>query len=176
MSRKLCIATLMVLGGFVAARPAWGQTSQIRGDGYLLATGKTYLHHAYDHARILKNYASTGEAVPSDVVMEHATAMKAGLTLAGKSYGKLSSAVTSDPEAGKRVAELQNRLNLLSDQVDQLEAACAKQSAVDSAKVTTLTSQISQALKANRVSHDQAYQAVTPSEGASWYTDGSFDE
>jgi hypothetical protein len=190
MTHSNSIVTLVVIAALLVVRSSSGQnpsgqnpsaqasapSAAVRGDAYLLTTGKNYNKHAYDHARILKHYASTGEPVPSDVVMEHTTGMRAGMTAAAKTYGKLSSAVTNDSDAGRQIAEMQDRLKMLDEKIARLQAVCAQQQQVEARQVTELTTQVAQALRANGLANSQAYQAVAPSAGASWYTDGSFDE
>ena len=74
MREKMFAIALAVLGAACLSGPVIGEdatSTDRQGGKYHLATGKTYNTHANDHARLLKKYASSGQAVPPVVVKEH---------------------------------------------------------------------------------------------------------
>jgi hypothetical protein len=157
---------LLALVAFAVARTAStllaadSAATARRGDHYHLATAKTQNIHANDHVRLLGKYAAASvEPVPAAVVKHHLDAIRANTQLAGKAYGKLSSAAKQDPAVSKQLAEINARLAKVNELVEQLETQ-SKDEAVESKAVIAKTIALSQELKATHQANkaiDQAF-------------------
>jgi hypothetical protein len=121
----LVAGAVMTTGGTALAQRA--ADAKVRGDAYYFYVGEVYRGHAGDHAFMLNQYASTGEPVPKEIVQEHATAMRADIVAAQKSYTKVSAATKKAPSAVAGLKEIENHHTAAIALCDKLDAEAAKQ-------------------------------------------------
>jgi uncharacterized membrane protein YccC len=143
----LLAAALIVVG----LNPTFASDQDVKsrqGGKYHVTAGRIHNMHANDHARMLRKYAALGDKVPSDVVQEHAAAIRSSTEAATKSFARLGKTAGDNAALAKQVAQLQKRLDKVSLVLKQLEAQSAG-SAADSKMVTARTNEISQHLRAN---------------------------
>jgi hypothetical protein len=154
----------------VGASVAWAddQDNARQGTKYHLVMGQTYNRMAGVHARVLTKYAAAGKQVPADVIKEHAAAIGVNVEAAKKSFAKLAKAGQGTPGVDKRVAEMQERLDKVSQQLKQLEAQVAKERA-ESSNVLSQVKVITTQLKANDATATQVDKESYDSDSSEYY-------
>ncbi|HEX4142313.1 MAG TPA: hypothetical protein VHY91_02080 [Pirellulales bacterium] len=126
------VATGLLVAGIVAAaggtaRAQRAADAKIRGDAYYFYVGEVYRGHAGDHAFMLNQYSSTGEPVPKEIIQEHASAMRADIAAAQKSYTKVSAAAKKDPSAAAGLKTIEKHHTAAIALCEKLDAEGAKQ-------------------------------------------------
>lgn len=108
MHRIACVVLTALAVAFVTVGTALGEQakSKLKGDAYYFHHGEVCDAHAYDHARILHQYAGDGEPVPADVIEEQTASIRKNIDDANKAYAKLSEAAKKNPQTAKRLAEV----------------------------------------------------------------------
>jgi hypothetical protein len=92
------------------------------GHAYDFATGRTYMVHAFDHARLLRDYSAEGDKVPKQVVDTHLKAIRHNVDNAKKSYSKLAEAAKTDPAVAKKLTDIQKQLDQVLALAKKIEA------------------------------------------------------
>ncbi|HVC97722.1 MAG TPA: hypothetical protein VND64_28885 [Pirellulales bacterium] len=142
-----------------------------QGGAYHVAAGKTYNMQAHDHARMLQKYADLGDEVPRDVVQDHAAAIRFNTEAAKKSYDRLAKSEPGNAALAKIVEQLRKRLELVTAELELLEAQEAEIAAA-SKTIMARTNEISKHLQANhralRAIDDDFYDSSSDS----YYTTG----
>ncbi|HXT59535.1 MAG TPA: hypothetical protein VN699_12920 [Pirellulales bacterium] len=164
------IALVLVLATAALADDGRGGDS-LRGEKYQLALAKTYNMQAHDHARMLDKYAALGERVPADVVKEHAAAIRFNANAARKSFAKLGETANNPALAGQ-FAQMQQRLNKVTELADRLEAQVEQEGSGESQLVGSQSAEISRQLRANHVDAQEADGNFYGSDSESYYFTG----
>jgi hypothetical protein len=136
-----------------AQRPA---SAKARDDAYNFYTGQTWGNGAYEHARILNQYSSTGTPVPKQVIQEHATAIRQGVEGARRAYSGLSDKTKKDPTVAKKLAEIEACHTKVLATCDMLDKECAKAEG-DATTVMSCCTDITKELETANAAH----QALT---------------
>jgi hypothetical protein len=151
MGLLLTGCVMLDVGLVLAQRPA---DAKVRGDAYYFYLGEVYRGHAGDHGFLLNQYSATGKPVPTDVIQEHAAAIRTNIEAAQKSYIKVTAAAKKDPNvvAGLKGIE-KNHATALS-LCDKLDAECTKREG-DSATICATCEGIGNALDAADATHQK---------------------
>lgn len=107
--KKLFSLLCVMLSMAVMSQGAYAQRdagSKVRGDYYLFDSAGTYQNHAYDHARVLNQYATEGTPVPKAIIQEHANALRYNVESSKRAYSKVSDAATKNAEVAKLIASI----------------------------------------------------------------------
>ncbi len=121
----LWLAGCIVLAGGSAFAQR-GADAKVRGDAYYFYLGEVYRGHAGDHAFLLNQYSATGTPVPTEVIQEHAAAIRTNIEAAQKSYVKISAAKKKDPSVGAALKGIEKHHTNALALCDKLDAECAK--------------------------------------------------
>jgi hypothetical protein len=164
VSLVLVLATTALAGDGPAA-------DSLRGEKYQLALAKTYNMQAHDHARMLDKYAALGERVPADVVQEHAAAIRFNAKAARKSFARLGETAKNPAIAGQ-LAQMQQRLNKVTELADRLEAQAAQEGSGEAQLIGSQSAEISRQLRANHVDARETDSNFYGSDSESYYFTG----
>jgi len=119
------------------------------GHAYNFAVGRTYIVHAFDHARILRDYAKHGESVPKEVVAEHTKGINKKVEEGRESYAKLAEAAKTDPAVAKKLADIQKQLDTVLALAKKIEAEQKPDDGVATKTVSLHTKSIEEQLQAS---------------------------
>lgn len=137
-----------------AARPI----VKLRGDAYSFTLAQIYDAHAYDHTRVLRHYAASGEPVPSEVIREEAAAISRNTRAALECYTKLSDKTRSDPKLLTQLAAIDKRHQEILASCRKLDEAAQLEKEIEAEAVTTQAGEIGAGLR-------DAYAASTAAGG-----------
>ena len=124
---------LRPVGRRLNLRPAPAD-AKVRGDAYYFYLGEVYRGHAGDHAFLLNQYSSTGKPVPVEVIQEHASAIRANIEAAQKSYAKISAETKKKANVVAAFKQFDQAHGTALAACDMLDAECAKREG-DSTKI-----------------------------------------
>ncbi len=161
--------SLLIAANFAQSQ---AQDDKSRQSGkYHLAAGKTYNMHAHDHARMLGKYAALGKTVPSDVVKEHASAIRYDAQAAKRSFASLGKTAPNNPQLAKQLEQLQARLDRVTELTKKLEAQTSK-NAAESKVVAAQSQEISELLRTNHTTAKAADSDFYDSDSDNYYSTG----
>lgn len=126
--------------------------SKIRGDAYSVNAGSMYQSHAYDHARVLSDYATSGKTVPKAVVKEHSDAIRANIAAAKKANAGLSE--EAKKEVAKSLAAIEKAHAKVLESCNMLDECCATGDG-DSTTVMTCCKTVAEEMKAAKAEQDK---------------------
>jgi hypothetical protein len=136
-----------------------------------LAAGKTHNLQAHDHARLLGKYAGASDRASAEIVKGQTAAIRASAQAAKKSFAKVGQTAPDNRELAARVAQLQERLDQVTELSNRLESQL-RQPAVDSRTAAEYSSAVSELLRANHASIKQVDQDFYNSQSDSYYSTG----
>jgi len=145
---QMVVAAALAAASLAFAFGADEKPKARKGGAYHVAEGRTYNIEAHDHARLLQKYAALSDKVPGDVVQDHAAAIRFNTKGAKKSFARLAESDPDNAALGNLVEQLRERLDMVTAELELLEAQAAKNTA-EAKIVIAQTNEISQHLQAN---------------------------
>lgn len=103
----IAAAGLLLTAGSAYAQQE--QPARISQDAYYMYSGQAHDAHAYDWARILKQFSDSKESVPIDLVADTVKAIRENVQAAQKAYDKLSETVKKNPQTAQKLVEVEKQ-------------------------------------------------------------------
>jgi hypothetical protein len=145
---------LAVLSATTMALAQRSAGSKMLGTAYEGWSAGMYQDHAYDHARILQEYASSNESIPQEIAKRHAEAVRHNVTAAKKAFANVAAASKDDPVATAHLRRIEAQHAKALAHCDMMDKECAK-GECDAKAMHKHCGGAAESLKAAHAEHDK---------------------